>query len=74
MGIDVGAFQQKKRPECRTCLDWSVRRMHLAGSVGAALLTVMRERNWLTRLSGSRALKMTAYGQQQFDYLFVLPS
>src|SRR6188474_3349566 len=38
-GIDIDAVSTAKRPLCRTCLDWSVRRSHLAGALGAALLT-----------------------------------
>src|SRR5262245_1227795 len=36
MGIDLHAIESARRPVCRTCLDWSVRRLHLAGGLGAA--------------------------------------
>jgi hypothetical protein len=38
IGIDLGALRARRRPLCRSCLDRSERRMHLAGALGAALL------------------------------------
>ncbi|MFK5073449.1 transcriptional regulator, partial [Klebsiella pneumoniae] len=37
-GLDIAALKASRRPVCRTCLDWSERRLHLAGSLGAGLL------------------------------------
>jgi DNA-binding transcriptional ArsR family regulator len=61
-GIDLEAETRSKRPLCRTCLDWSERRPHLAGRVGAALLNRFHQLGWLARISGSRALRVTQAG------------
>ena len=42
-GIDVAALETSRRPLSKSCLDWSVRRTHLAGSLGAAFLDRFRE-------------------------------
>ena len=44
--IDVAALESARRPLCKSCLDWSVRRTHLAGSLGAAYLDRFRELGW----------------------------
>ncbi|MEU3624627.1 hypothetical protein BS329_37055 [Amycolatopsis coloradensis] len=46
----------------RTCYDWSARRQHLAGSLGASLLTAMLDRGWLTKIPGQRAVHLTDDG------------
>ncbi|MBB5695554.1 ArsR/SmtB family transcription factor [Muricoccus pecuniae] len=50
------------RPFCRPCLDWSERRPHLAGSLGAALCRRLVEMNWVRRVPGSRAVEVTPPG------------
>lgn len=52
-----------KRAVCRTCLDWSERRPHLAGQLGAALCTRLFELNWIERVKDSRALSISPEGQ-----------
>lgn len=64
LGVDVASIRNGRRPITRACLDWSERRDHLAGAVGAALLAAMLERGWLTRLDGTRALRMTLRGRE----------
>ena len=54
------------RPYCRPCLDWSERKMHLAGRLGALLCTHCLEKGWLTRAAGSRALTISPEGAQVF--------
>lgn len=49
---------------CRPCLDWSERRPHLAGVLGAALCTRCFELGWIRRRSGSRAVEITPAGQR----------
>jgi DNA-binding transcriptional ArsR family regulator len=68
-GIDVEALEGKARPLCRTCFDWSERRHHLAGSLGAALLQTVLERGWATRDRASRAVVFSARGQAALDRL-----
>ncbi|MGI9418007.1 MAG: ArsR/SmtB family transcription factor [Geminicoccaceae bacterium] len=55
-----------RRVFCRPCLDWSVRRPHLAGRVGAALRHQSFERDWIRRIDDSRAVTVTPRGQQAF--------
>ena len=59
-----------RRPECRTCLDWSVRRHHLAGSLGDALLRYCYERKWARRVEGTRVVAFTKLGETAFRERF----
>jgi DNA-binding transcriptional ArsR family regulator len=69
-GVDVETARQSKRAFCRPCLDWSERRPHLAGAVGAALLQRTLELNWIRRLEGTRAVMITPKGQSGFQRTF----
>ena len=69
LGLELKPLESKRRPLCLHCLDWSERRHHLGGSLGAAVLDMMLERNWLRREQG-RALYFTAQGRQEFDRRF----
>lgn len=51
-GINMAALVQRRRPVCLACLDWSERRHHLGGALGAAIFNAFVERNWATRKSG----------------------
>lgn len=62
LALDIDARSGSRRPLCKTCLDWSERRYHLAGRFGAALADNMFEKRWLERVSEGRALKITAAG------------
>lgn len=59
-----------KRVFCRPCLDWSERRPHIAGRLGAALASRCLELGWLQRQRGSRALTITAAGSDGFASVF----
>lgn len=63
LGVDVNAHAGK-RPLCRACLDWSERRPHLAGWLGAELLAAFLKQGWLRREAGSRALQVTPAGRR----------
>jgi DNA-binding transcriptional ArsR family regulator len=52
-----------RRAFARPCLDWTERRPHLAGAVGAALATALVDRGWLRRRTDSRALDLTSAGR-----------
>ena len=69
-GIDLDALSRERRPLCRRCLDWSMRRHHLAGALGAALLRRLYDLNWTRRVRGSRALQFTPDGERSFWRLF----
>ena len=57
---------RSRRPMCRSCLDWSERRPHVAGTLGAALAKAALERNWVRRKPGTRALIVTPRGFVEF--------
>ncbi|MER9331475.1 winged helix-turn-helix domain-containing protein [Mesorhizobium sp. M0488] len=69
IGIDVGA--RPRRPVCRACLDWSVRRSHLAGSLGAAILDKILAEKWARREKDSRAVIFSPPGKQAFERVFL---
>ena len=52
LGIDADSLAAGRRPLCRTCLDWSERRLHLAGALGAALLARLETLGWVRRETG----------------------
>jgi DNA-binding transcriptional ArsR family regulator len=72
IGIDVGALRSSRRPLCRSCLDWSERRAHLAGSLGKALLSSFFDKGWARRTTGSRSVTFSPDGDRQFLSLFPL--
>jgi hypothetical protein len=65
--IDVATLARRAAPLCRSCLDWSERRHHLAGSVGAALLALFVRRGWARRDPASRAMLFSPAGLAQFE-------
>jgi DNA-binding transcriptional ArsR family regulator len=69
LGVDLGRLQEGRRPLCRLCLDWSERRAHLGGALGAALLDLMADRRWLRREDG-RVLRFSPAGLRAFESAF----
>jgi DNA-binding transcriptional ArsR family regulator len=69
-GIDLGSIGGARRPLCKTCLDWSARRSHLAGALGSAMLARMYELKWASREAGTRIVSFTRSGEKQFQALF----
>lgn len=63
-GLDIDALRAAKRQFACGCLDWSERRFHLGGALGAALLTGFLERRWLLKAGRTRALQLTPQGRQ----------
>lgn len=68
-GIDVQAASRQRRTYCRPCMDWSERRYHLAGSLGAALLSRIGELGWAKRDKASRVVRFTPAGERRFREL-----
>lgn len=66
-GIDMNEIEARRRPVCRACLDWSERRPHLAGSLGAALMSHFIKRGWAKADAKSRAIVFTPAGRAAFD-------
>ena len=62
LGIDAAAVPCRTRPLLRPCLDWTERRHHLAGGLGAALAAELTRRDWARRLDGSRIVTVTPDG------------
>jgi len=62
-GIEVGRLDGRTRPLLRPCRDWSERRYHLAGSLGAALTRNMLERRWIATREASRIVTVTEAGE-----------
>jgi DNA-binding transcriptional ArsR family regulator len=63
LGVDTHAPPGSRRPFCRTCLDWSERRDHLAGTLGTALLARFEQLGWAQRVPESRVLVFSATGE-----------
>jgi DNA-binding transcriptional ArsR family regulator len=70
LGVDIEAAARLRRTFCRPCMDWSERRHHLAGSLGAAFLSRLRELKWAARDKNSRVIRFTTRGQRAFQDLF----
>jgi len=68
-GVDLARFGAR-RTFCRPCLDWSERRPHLAGIVGAALAARAFELGWVRRLPEGRAVAVTPAGRRGFAERF----
>jgi DNA-binding transcriptional ArsR family regulator len=64
--IDVGALERAKRPVCRICIDWSERRQHLGGGLGAAVMDHVLARRWAVRVGSSRVIRFSPRGEQSF--------
>ncbi len=74
-GRFLSAFGADLRPRtrrifCQPCLDWSERRYHLKGLVGARILDRLFELGWLKCVSGSRALQLTSSGRAGLSEIF----
>lgn len=72
LGIEAKDLALVRRRFACPCLDWSMRRAHLGGALGAALLQVTIKRKWLTQDLDSRALALTALGRKEISARFGL--
>jgi DNA-binding transcriptional ArsR family regulator len=71
-GVELPDTHRSRRALCRPCLDWSERRPHLAGALGAALATRCFDLGWLKRQRDGRALTVTPAGHAGFAEVFEL--
>lgn len=71
MGADTAMLAKKQRPLCKNCLDWSERRHHLAGALGAWILTDLLAKKWAERDLDSRIIRFSDYGTKQFSRTYL---
>ena len=72
LGVDVAALRAQRRRFACSCLDWSMRRPHLAGALGSALFHSAISREWVTQDLDSRALGLTPKGRKELATRFGL--
>jgi DNA-binding transcriptional ArsR family regulator len=72
LGIDVDATRRLRRRFAFACVDWSERRPHIGGALGAALLKAALKKKWVAQHLDSRALDVTAAGQREMRARFGL--
>jgi DNA-binding transcriptional ArsR family regulator len=65
-GLDSHRVLCSRRESARACLDWTERRHHLAGAFGATMTGWLLQQGWIARVTGSRAVRLTATGQAGF--------
>jgi DNA-binding transcriptional ArsR family regulator len=65
VGIDIDATRMLRRRFACACLDWSERRPHLGGALGAAVLKVFLNRKWIVQDLDSRVLGVTSFGRRE---------
>ncbi|HXU31049.1 MAG TPA: helix-turn-helix transcriptional regulator [Thermoanaerobaculia bacterium] len=70
LGLDTVALRQARRSFARRCLDWTERRPHLAGALGAALCARLIELEWVARLPKTRAVRITHRGARELAARF----
>ncbi|WP_424933931.1 ArsR/SmtB family transcription factor [Amaricoccus macauensis] len=71
-GIDVAALEEARAPLCRECLDWSERKIHLAGSLGRAFLARFETLGWAERVESTRIVRFSPRGEELFARTFPL--
>jgi len=64
--IEIDALECNKRPLCRTCVDWSERKHHLGGAIGAAVLARAGKELGGSRAARSRAVTFSVLGEKKF--------
>ncbi|WP_417454547.1 ArsR/SmtB family transcription factor [Kiloniella sp.] len=68
LGIDLEALRKTRRQFAPQCLDWSERKPHVAGALGAAISELAFRSKWIERAKHRRIIKLTALGRQQFEH------
>ncbi|HZC27327.1 MAG TPA: helix-turn-helix transcriptional regulator [Actinopolymorphaceae bacterium] len=62
LDVDVEGCRRRRRRFARPCLDWTERRPHLAGAIGAAVAASLSDRGWVRRTGAGRGLRITPAG------------
>ncbi len=70
LGLDLPSLRRQHRLFARRCIDWSERRPHIGGALGAALMTRFQEDGWLRKPAGQRKISVTSIGQHGFWNVF----
>ena len=65
---------RSSRPLCRPCLDWSERRPHVAGKLGAEICALYLKKGYVRRIEDSRALDVTPRGKKALRDMFAISS
>ncbi len=73
LGLPIDRLQQSKRVLCRACMDWSERKNHMAGALGAELLKFCIVKQWAAQDKGSRVVSFNPAGETAFRNAFVKP-
>ena len=69
-GIELPALRSTRRHSCRLCLDWTERRPHIAGAVGAAITKRYFDLGWMEKMKGGHAVIVTPLGRRGFQRTF----
>lgn len=72
LGLDIDDLRSRRRAFARPCLDWTERRSHLAGGLGAGIAKRMFELGWIDQVPGTRAVRLTQVGQRHLRDEFAL--
>lgn len=72
LGVDIAAARGRRRVFARQCIDWTHRRPHLAGSLGAAIADQLLALGWIRRVPNTRALAVTPDGARELRDQFAL--
>lgn len=72
LGIDLDATGDARRSLARACMDWTERKPHVAGRLGASILELFLKREWVVRNGGERSLLITPAGKLALERTFNL--
>jgi DNA-binding transcriptional ArsR family regulator len=69
LGVDIDQATKSRRRFAIACLDWTEKKAHLGGSLGANLCAEFIARGWITRQTGTRAVQLTPSGKRKLNAL-----
>ena len=74
LGVNTASERSSRRCFARRCLDWTERKPHLAGALGASLFARLLDLGWMARRPNTRALRITQRGEREFLQRFGITS